>query len=126
MPSSINALSIRKRLGPHVWSAPQQFGPDGWLFRTRDNDWHVIVTVAERDDGTEWVHASMAGPRLPSYDQLCLLHHAVFDEGYAYQCFVPTDHHVNIHPRALHLWGRLDGAAVLPEFSGYVNGRRSI
>lgn len=53
---------------------------------------------------------------MPTYDDLCLLHRAVFKDGYAYQVFAPPSRHVNIHQYALHLWGRSDGKPVLPEF----------
>jgi hypothetical protein len=77
----------------------------------------VIVSVAEHE-GSDWVHASIArSDRMPDYADLVHLHEAVFRDGYAYQCFVPDPMHVNIHGQALHLWGRHDGARVLPEFS---------
>lgn len=73
------------------------------------------VTVAEFD-GEEWIHASIAGPTMPSYDDLTRLHRAVFGDGYAYQVFAPASDHVNIHEHAVHLWGRADGARVTPDF----------
>ncbi len=75
----------------------------------------VIISCAEHD-GVEYLHASIAGDELPSYAELVALHRAVFDSGYAYQVFAPPAQHVNIHECALHLWGRLDGRPVLPEF----------
>jgi hypothetical protein len=33
--------------------------------------------------------------------------------------FAPPSEHVNIHDHALHLWGRLDGARVLPDFGRF-------
>lgn len=54
---------------------------------------------------------------MPTYDDLVMLHRAVFGlDSYAYQVFAPQRQHVNIHNFALHLWGRADGRAVLPEF----------
>lgn len=117
--SSVDALRIRQRLGRSLWCAPRPFGPDGWTYTSKDGDWSIIVSVAEQSDGLEWIHASIAGQRMPSYDQLAALHHGVFGDGYAYQCFVPYAHHVNIHKYALHLWGRLDGKPALPEFGEY-------
>ena len=43
----------------------------------------------------------------------------MFPEGWAYQVFAPPWAHINIHPNALHLWGRLDGANVLPDFGSW-------
>jgi hypothetical protein len=108
-------------LGRDDWSPPEPFGPDGWLFLRKDHNQSVIITAADYGDGIVWVHASMAGDP-PSYDDLVLLHRAVFGDGYAYQVFAPRDKHVNIHSTALHLWGRLDGKPVLPEFGVLGNG----
>jgi hypothetical protein len=33
--------------------------------------------------------------------------------------FAPPAEHVNIHERALHLWGRVDGSPVMPNFGVY-------
>lgn len=120
VPTTLNALAIRRHLGRDRWGPPEPFGPDGWTFTARDGAASVIVTVADHGDGTEWVHASMARvDRLPTYGDLVDLHRAVWkDTGYAYQTFAPVAHHVNIHPNALHLWGRLDGAPVLPVMDG--------
>lgn len=81
-----------------------------------DGTARVIVTAAEHD-GQEWVHASMSRVgEMPTYDDLVLLHRAVFGEGWAYQVFAPAEHHVNIHAFALHLWGRADGKPTMPNF----------
>lgn len=118
MSTSLDALRIRKVLGRKIWSPPEPFGPDGWRFVTNDKRGSIVVTCADREDGTEYVHASIAWTdRMPSYAEMCLLHTAVFGDGYAYQAFVPRAYHVNIHSYALHLWGRLDGGPILPEFS---------
>lgn len=116
MSTHINALRIRKVLGRDRFHAPQQFGPDGWLFDADDT--RVIVTCSEvADSPVQWVHASISHPdTMPSYDELATLHRAVWPNGYAHQLFVPRSAHVNIHEFALHLWGRLDGRRVLPDF----------
>ena len=115
MTTSIDALRIRRVMGREEWLAPEPFGPDGWSLISRDNTASIIVTAASID-GAEWVHASMTRPNeIPSYEDMCRLHRAVFD-GYAYEVHAPASQHVNIHAHALHLWGRRDGAPVLPEF----------
>lgn len=115
MSTSFAPLEIRRRLGRDNWSTPEPFGPDGWWLTRLDGARQIIVSAADYD-GTEWVHASIASEsEMPTYDDLCLMHRAVF-VGHAYQCFVPPKQHVNIHQHALHLWGRLDGEPVLPEF----------
>lgn len=109
-PTSLNALAF-------------PFGPDGWRFDNLNGRSSVIVTVADAE-GDDWIHASIAHrDHMPSYSDLKLLHAAVFGNRWAYQVFAPPDEHVNIHSFALHLWGRLDGAPVLPDFT---NGLGSI
>lgn len=98
------------------WSVPELFGPDGWMLTNLVKRQTLIITAAPADDGTEYIHASIAGDVMPSYDDLVLLHRAAFGDTYAYQVFTPRARHVNIHQHALHLWGRADGKPVLPEF----------
>jgi hypothetical protein len=93
------------------------YGPDGWAFVHTDRNRSVIVTCGAVD-GVDWVHASMAGAgQVPDYGDLRMLHLAVFGRGWSYQVFAPPAEHVNIHPHALHLFGRLDGRPVLPDFT---------
>lgn len=114
--SSLNALKIRRRLGRERFSAPEEFGPDGWRYLDLVNEGSVIVSVADFD-GHEWIHASIsARVTTPSYTDLKILHAAVFENRFAFQVFAPSEQHINIHSNALHLWGRLDGQSPLPEF----------
>lgn len=114
----IDALRIRRILGRSRWSVPEPF-LHGWVFKNFFENRSVIVSSSEWD-GVEWIHASMTGDgAVPSYEELVLLHRAVFGDGYAYQVFTPEDEHVNIHEHALHLWGRLDGKPVLPNFGQF-------
>ena len=100
--------------GRFTW---ETFGPDGIAGTTGVPTMTVIVSVADHDDGTDWIHASVARPdRLPSYFDLVALHKAIWPDGFAFQVFATDERHVNIHHRALHLWGRADGANVLPDF----------
>lgn len=118
MSTTIDILRIRRYLGRKIWQPPRPHGPDGWTLLNYDGRSSIIVTAADWGDGTVWVHASRTGPdRIPTYDELQELHRAVWGEGgYSYQVQAPAAQHVNIHPYALHLWGRSDGAPVLPEF----------
>lgn len=93
MTTNINALHIRRKLGHTSWKPP-------------------------KPHGNEWVHASFAHScSMPTYDDLKFLHRVVFGDGWAYQVFAAPTDHVNIHEHALHLWGRLDGKPVLPDFT---------
>ncbi len=114
--ASLSGLDIRRRLGRENWDVPQPFG-DGWTFKHLCGNGSVIVTCADHD-GDDWIHASIAwNDETPTYEDLKLLHKAVFVDGWAYQVFAPSSDHVNIHQHALHLWGRLDGKPVLPDFT---------
>lgn len=123
MTATVNALTVRRVLGRKEWGPPHQFGPDGWLFQSQTPEagrCSVIVSADRHDDGLVWIHASISRELLmPSYDDLQLLHRAVFGDGYAYQVFAPPTSHVNIHEHALHLWGRADGRPELPEFGRF-------
>jgi hypothetical protein len=126
MATSVNIKRLRAVLVRGEWSVPAPYGPDGWYTKRVDGA-GVIVTSARHEDGVEYLHASMACPgRVPDYEELTLLHRAVFGDGYAYQVFAPPEVHVNLHSFALHLFGRLDGQACMPEMSLQMGGVRSI
>jgi hypothetical protein len=120
--ASINGFDVRRRLGKKVYKEPIEFGPDGWMLFRLDRKGQVIVTASHAPDdedetGDVWLHASISRTdRMPNYKELTELHAAVWPDGYAYQVFAPPAAHINIHPRALHLWGREDGAIQLPDF----------
>ena len=117
MSTSIDALHIRRTWGRDQWLPPEPFGPDGWSMLKRDRSASIIVSCATHEDGTEWVHASIARDVIPTYEDLVQLHASVWKHnGWAYQVFAPASDHVNIHEHALHLWGRLDGKPALPNF----------
>ncbi len=117
MATSFDPLAIRRVLGTIDWLPPRTYGRDGWAFLHRRDDSSVIVSCAPLGDD-QIVHASISHPAsLPSYDELKLLHRAVFGDGWAYQVFAPPSDHVNIHAFALHIWGRLDGTPMLPDFT---------
>lgn len=123
MAERVDGLAIRRRLGRRDWSVPDPYGPDGFAYNHRTELLRIIVTAGHAPDMAEgvWLHASIShGERTPTYEELVLLHRAVWGEtGWAYQVFAPTADHVNIHPRALHLWGRPDGSPQLPNFGAF-------
>lgn len=118
----LDGLGIRRVLGRSDWGPPVPWG-DGWMLTRRDNTGRVIVSVASypNRDGTPehlWIHASMSyRDRMPEYADLKLLHQAVFGDRHAYQVFVPAAEHYNYHEFCLHLWGRVDGTPMLPDFA---------
>lgn len=102
---------------------PEPFGPSGLRIDLRDAYGaapygSVIVTQSDHHDGIEWLHASIARlDRMPDYADLVTLKAATFgDQRECYQVFPPKSAHISIHDQALHLWGRADGARVLPDF----------
>jgi hypothetical protein len=117
----IDVDAIRDRLGKDNWMPAEPLGEDAWTLQGPGR--RIIVSVdLDSEPGTEWLHASVAYKdrwRLPSYSDLKQMHAAVFPDGHAYQCFVPPGDHVNITTNVLHLWGRLDGANVLPDFGRF-------
>lgn len=119
MAESLPGLQIRRRLGRNEWGPPKEFGPDGWYFKRFDGAATMIVTADTWQTDTMWVHASIARPNMmPTYEDLAHMHRAVYQDGYAFQVFVPRTAHISIHDYALHLWGRLDGRRpdCLPDF----------
>lgn len=81
----------------------------------------IIVTGDHQSDANaNWIHASISyTDHIPDYEDLKLLHAAVFNGGWAYQVFAPPSEHINIHANVLHLFGRVDGARVLPDFGRF-------
>lgn len=124
----IDALRVRRVMGRKEWMPPEevpsvcrngQFAPM-WKLDRYDMCGRILLSVDAWDDGHEWIHASMSMGRLdrvPSYEELKLLHRAVFGDGWAYHVFAPAAQHVNDHEFCLHLWGRLDGSPALPNFA---------
>ena len=117
MTGTLDALGIRRRLGRDTWRAPQEFGPDGWMFNHADGNGRIIVTASDFPEmpGVDIIHASVSfTDRIPGYADLTALHRAVWPDGHALQCFVPPSEHINIHDHTLHLWGRADGQRLWP------------
>ena len=122
-----NLLDIRRKLGRDRFLAPrEQFIKGQWVFGGYglSKGTSVIVSCALHytpgAGETDWIHASIShNDRMPSYEDLVLLHKAVFGDKWAFQVFAPVAHHVNIHANALHLWGRADGVNQLPNFGEF-------
>lgn len=114
-PDAIYQRLTRSHLG---WRTPEPFGPTGYVYDTFGRGGRVIVTDSPLPGSEEvWRHASISwAHEMPKYAHLTMLHRAVWPNGWAYQVFAPPSDHINIHPYALHLWGRPDGSPVLPNF----------
>lgn len=121
---------IRTALGPE-WLSGNRFGDDCWVFDTENPDsyrrvivsmWNETEPIIAHGAGhtrvVPWIHASMSYSDeriMPTYDDLCLMHRAVFP-GFAYQVFAPPEKHIDIRHNVLHLWGRVDGKPAMPDF----------
>ncbi len=117
MASTINALEIYRRLGKTNWKPPVSWG-DGFIYKNRSIG-QIIVSPVEgfEELDEDWIHASISRVSfMPSYEDMKLMHQAVFGDGFAYQVFAPPSQHVNYHEYALHLWGRTDGKSAIPNF----------
>ena len=126
---AVDLLAVRRRLGRDRWGPPI-LRDDGGRFIRCDGRRTVVVSAATYPDDPDravWVHASIAvhgpddqhGPAehdLPGYDDLVLLHRAVWPGGWAFQVFAPPESHVNL-AQVLHLWGRADGKRIHPDFA---------
>lgn len=112
----VNVVKALRRAGMRP-NPPTPHLTNGFAVLLGNRAGSVIVSQAPWD-GVEWIHASIAwDDRTPSYEDLCTLKAGVFGPGgWAYQVFASSERHVNIHAHALHLWGRADGGAVLPDF----------
>lgn len=111
---------------PRSFQFVQKWG-DGYALRERDGGIRVIIDCSEKVDGNMWLHVSYSrADRVPDHADTCKVKAAFLGDRYAYAVFPPAGQYVNIHPNCLHLWARLDGQAVLPEFSAVVDGIGSI
>ena len=103
-------------------------GADGGWFRHTGLGLKAASTVREID-GVWWRHTSVTryDGRMPRHLDVAFIKREFHGDGYAYGVHPPKAKYVDIHSRCLHVWGRLDGAPVLPEFSAEIApGVRSI
>jgi hypothetical protein len=87
----------------------------------------VISSIENPSDNKLWLHVSLAHKkRIPTHDEVVLVKNLFIGENnYAISVLPPRELHVNLNPYCLHLYHCLEGHP-LPEFSGILNGVRSI
>jgi hypothetical protein len=79
----------------------------------------VYCSIGIKEDNKLWLHVSISGNKMPSYDDLCLAKKIfIGDNRDAIQIFPKIENHVNHHHCCLHLWSCLEGHP-LPEFSNF-------
>jgi hypothetical protein len=116
---AIDVKGILQRLHDKRWTT-EPYGDDSVKFHGPSGQLIIVSFDPDSDDSIPWLHAStshLAESRLPSYSDIKQMAQAVWPDGYCYQVFAPADDHVNITRNVLHLWGRADGAMVLPDFA---------
>lgn len=105
---------------PKGWTVIRSWG-DG--FALSFGGLRAIIDCGEKSDGQMWLHLSVSrADWAPSHADMKMAKAAFMGDRYAYQVWPPKDKYVNIHPYCLHLWARLHGEPVLPEFSEVVDG----
>lgn len=115
-----SALRVLRRTYPD-WGG-EVYPPHGYKVWHQGTQTTIVVSAAVWDRTDLWVHASISHPTtMPTYDELKMMHDAVFGDRYSYQVFAPPVRHVNGHPYCLHLWGRDgdDAGLTLPDFGKY-------
>lgn len=79
----------------------------------------VIISACIEADKRRWLHVSVShrGHRLPMWREMCEVKDTFCGAAStAYQVHPPTDKHISIHDKVLHLWCCLDGP-VTPDFT---------
>ena len=117
----------RSRYGQGIPTLPADYRLDALMFAVepklggylcRSATLQVKATAANEEDGHRWLHveATHGDHTLVSWDELTRVKQEfVGPDKWAYQVFPPTKNYVN-RSEVLHLWHRLDNAAVLPQF----------
>ena len=105
---------------PRDWHIVQQWG-NGWACQS--GGLRAIIDCSVKADGEQWLHLSISRKDWdPTHFDMCKAKTDFLENRYAYSVFPPAENYVNIHSHCLHLWARLDGEPVLPEFSEMLKG----
>lgn len=118
--------TISGRQAPADWHIVQKFGPEGLIWeRLFGNPLRVIETIADKEDGKNWLHVSVSkrNKKMPSYEELAEVRRVfIGEERECYMVYPPKERYVNLHPSVLHLYSCLDQPdGVLPHFEGTLN-----
>ena len=88
-----------------LWSAAEQSGEDGGLWRLRSpTDGTVLTVIASFGGG--WDHVSVSHVRrIPNWIEMSFVKRTFFDASEVVMQLHPAEaEYVNNHPRCLHLW----------------------
>lgn len=115
----VRAGWVRELVPPSVNGWQQVPAPfhGQYAFQNRVEGFQVLMS-GDRIDGDQWLHVSVV-KRIgyPSYTELVKIKQFFLGDRLAVQVFAPKAEHVNIHPRALHLWCCIN-RRVTPDFTG--------
>lgn len=112
-------LSAISRIPPS-WSMIRRVGSGGYF---RRGTLQAGVTVARYQDGNVWLHVSVCGRKgkddwyIPSWEEMSRAKNDLIGNKWAYQVMPPPKDYVNVNPYCLHIFARLDGTSVLPDFT---------
>ena len=106
---------ITSRIAHHTWRETARYANG---LEWRRNDGMKIILSLETKDGHDWIHVSCSFPtQLPRWKDLQQIKDAIIGrEAQAVQVLAPASEHVNYHEYCLHLYARLDGSRVVPDF----------
>jgi len=109
--------SVMVRFKPY-WNMVTKTDRGGYFQRGRVQ---VGVSVQKYQDREIWLHVSACRRKpdeLPTWEDMKRVKRDfIGQDGWAYQVFPSEDEYVNHHPFVLHLFARIDGKAVLPDFT---------
>lgn len=102
-------------------------GIDGYSFTNQFAPISVIISEAREKDKKWWIHLSIAHKnRVLTFKEIKEYKELFIGDKYCYMVFPPKIKYVNIHPNCYHLFYCVDREQYLPEFSGFVNGKRTL
>lgn len=118
--ASVDVEVTGRRLGAPQWQPTTGPMRGQHAYRRRGGDLVVVWSVGDHpdDSGDWWLHVSCsAKAAIPTHEHMAEVK-AVFvgPDRWAYAVWPPADRHINLHPRALHLWAPLDNQPRLPDF----------
>jgi len=115
------------------------FPPKGWvLLRERwgtgyaavsDSNVRIIIDCSQKSDDKWWVHISVSRAKtIPTHLDMVRVKRDFLGDRYAYVVYPPEENYVNLNKNCLHLWALVDEkkGQILPEFSDFIDGVKSI
>lgn len=106
-----SADEVRRIVRGRGWRA-------AWRRMTPWWTWTVLLAVAPTSVALATSPPADADP-IADYAFIATLEEFGVLYSSSYQVFAPRNQHVNIHPTALHIWGRSDGRPCMPEFGSW-------